>query len=345
MSTNAETKFFDYVKGELKDVKSSEAQQLLDEALDSWAEKNSKEKNDCPWLENGKEYVLRLRELEEAQGKSEEELKEKFDKLAATITALTAYKTNLLKAEIAAQNKGPAEKNWEANLAYFQKHPFAGLASMLASGIRLLWSGELFGKKEAVEDNENDEHVDLGDKSPVEGKDLFEYSSLRLDLPSNAKFTSDIQSHRKSTGRRHSGIDIAMPEGTPLKSPGKGVVVKADTEANSPSNGNYVFIKYKVDGKTVIFCFLHLKSPSPLKKDQVVDEQTILGEVGHTGSVIAGKGGNGDHLHFQVYDDHWNLEDPLQFLPSEVGDNILAKRNEAATKDALWDADGASHQA
>lgn len=343
MSSNAETQYFDYVKGpDAKKVE--EAQNLLDKALEGWAEEHKKDKADCPYAEKGKEYIVALRKLEATQESDAEALKANRDLLEKIVEDLASIQRASLSADIEASqaeaNKGPDEKNWDRNFKYFQEHPMGGFFPMIASGIKLLWS-KLWGKKTTTsdlaetqtEDDEPDVYTDPDHSKSKEG--CPNYPELRLELPAGATLTSDIQTHRASTGRAHSGIDIAgMPEGTELKCPGEGVVVD---KGFGKSNGNYVFIDYQIDGKLYTFCFLHLQDTSPLERGQKVDKDTLLGKVGHTGHVIAGKGGHGDHLHFQVYEGG-KVVDPMPFLPEKNKAQVVAKRDAIETKDAFWTA-------
>ncbi len=348
MSTIAETQYFDYVKKpEAKKV--DEAQKLLDNALDSWANEHQKEKSDCPFAEKGKEYIAALRKLEASQESDTEALKANRDLLVKIAGELSFIQMAILKADIEASradaNKSPDEKNWDRAFKYFQDHPVAGFFPMIASGISLLWSN-LWGKKKTetttaeTEEEEDDVHdVSSEDVSSEGAEQLDDTQSLQLDLPDGAKISSDIQTHRKSTGRAHTGIDVSgMPEGTPLFTPyAKGRVLHTYTEVEKPTNGNCVYIQYKVKNKVYVFCFLHLQEPSPLVKNSIVEGGKMLGKVGHTGHVIAGKGGHGDHLHFQVYEGG-KIVDPMPFLPAKNKTELVTRREQSAKKDAFWTA-------
>ena len=194
------------------------------------------------------------------------------------------------------------------------------------------WFKKSFGGGSTDSQTEEEEVAEYEESTEsLEG--LPNYPELRLSrLPAGATLTSDIQTHRESTGKAHTGIDIAgMPEGTPLYCPGEGVVVGTGFKE---SNGNYVYIRYMIDGKPYTFCFLHLQEMRPLKPGQRVSADTVLGKVGHTGHVIPGKGGRGDHLHFQVYDSAHKVIDPMPFLPADIQGGLLAKRE--GKNDPYW---------
>lgn len=124
-----------------------------------------------------------------------------------------------------------------------------------------------------------------------------------------------------------------MKEGTELYTPGAGKVID---KGYGNKNGNYVAIRYKIGGRNHDFYFLHLQDESPLEKNSIVAADTVLGKVGHTGSVIPGEHGKGDHLHFQVYDSTHQIIDPLPFLPNHVKQQVVAKRDTKEEKDAYW---------
>ncbi|MBI4127364.1 peptidoglycan DD-metalloendopeptidase family protein [Candidatus Peregrinibacteria bacterium] len=322
MPSNAETQYFDYVQKNAEKGRSSEASELLDKALAGRSE------DKCDWLREGREYVSELKKLEEAQANGEKDLNAHYEKLKGIARDLANYQQALLRAEIEAgreSNKTQAEKDWDRNWKYFTEHPIIGFVPMA-----IAWFKKSFGGGASPENAEDDEIA--FDDSTESGEEPPEQPGLRLSLPAGATLTSDIQTHRESTGKAHSGIDIAgMPEGTPLYCPGEGVVVG---KGFKNSNGNYVYIRYMIGGKPYTFCFLHLQEMSPLKQGQRVGADTVFGKVGHTGHVVPGPGGKGDHLHFQVYDSAHKVIDPMPFLPADIQGEVLAKRE--GKSDAYW---------
>lgn len=326
MPSNTETQYFDYVQKNAEKGRSAEASELLDKALDDWKKKNAdKSEDDCDWLREGREYISELKALEEAQEKGEQNLFANNEKLIGIARDFANYQQALLKAEIEAGQ--PKElSDWDRNWKYFTEHPIAGFVPMVISWFIKSFNG---GGAANVENEEEGGTFD----EPAEAIDgLPNYPELRLSLPAGAVSTSDIQTHRETTGRAHTGIDVAgMPEGTPLYCPGEGVVID---KGLGGMDGNYVFIRYMIDGKPYTFCFLHLQESSPLKKGDKVTAETVLGKVGHTGHVIPGPNGHGDHLHFQVYDSAHKVIDPMPFLPADIQGEVLAKRE--GKSDAYW---------
>jgi murein DD-endopeptidase MepM/ murein hydrolase activator NlpD len=99
----------------------------------------------------------------------------------------------------------------------------------------------------------------------------------------------------------HSGLDIAAPEGTDIKTTADGTVIEAGDFFFS---GNMVYIDH---GQGLISLYAHL-SRVDVKPGDVLRRGDILGAVGQTGRVT------GAHLHFAVMA-NGVLVDPLYFLP------------------------------
>ena len=85
----------------------------------------------------------------------------------------------------------------------------------------------------------------------------------------------------------HQGIDLAGPEGTPIKATKSGVVT---VNKSSSSAGNYVTIKHD---NTYSSIYMHL-SRSAVSKGQTVAQGQVIGYMGSTGIVT------GTHLHFGI---------------------------------------------
>ena len=106
----------------------------------------------------------------------------------------------------------------------------------------------------------------------------------------------------------HTGIDLAVPLGTPVFAAADGVVVlarpMADTGGLLVGYGNYVIIQHDAGLKTL---YGHLMAIGAKEGDQVKRGQ-LIGLVGSTGN------STGPHTHFEVRIDNSPI-DPLQMLP------------------------------
>ena len=104
------------------------------------------------------------------------------------------------------------------------------------------------------------------------------------------------------TGHFHSGIDMAAPEGTPVRCAAAGV---ARVSANPGGYGLYVVVDHEGG---VVTLYGHLGS-TPLHGGEPVAAGEELGEVGSTGL------STGPHLHFEVRRDGRPV-DPDPWLPA-----------------------------
>lgn len=94
---------------------------------------------------------------------------------------------------------------------------------------------------------------------------------------------------RELRGRRHSGIDIAVPEGLPVISPISGRVVFADYDVGWPSYGNLVII---CNGPVCVY-LAHL-SQIGVAAGQEISAGATVGLSGNTGT------STGPHVHYEV---------------------------------------------
>ncbi len=99
----------------------------------------------------------------------------------------------------------------------------------------------------------------------------------------------------------HSGLDIAAPEGTPIKAVESGTVLEA---SNFFFSGNVVYIDH---GQGLISMYAHMHSMD-VKPGDRVDRGQVIGTVGQTGRVT------GAHLHLGLIANQ-TLVDPVLFLP------------------------------
>lgn len=104
--------------------------------------------------------------------------------------------------------------------------------------------------------------------------------------------------------RRHTGLDIAAPQGTNIKSPANGVVIRTGSYFFT---GNTVFIDH---GQGLITMYCHLNK-TRVKAGQKLVQGESIGTVGMTGRV------SGPHLHWVVSLNNTKV-DPKLFIPSNV---------------------------
>ncbi len=105
----------------------------------------------------------------------------------------------------------------------------------------------------------------------------------------------------------HSGLDIAMPQGTPLEAAAPGVVAWARTGSQY---GNYVMIIHS-GGQATLYAHL---SRIDVKQDQVVRRGDIIGLSGGRPKTPGAGLSTGPHLHFELRKGGIPIN-PLPFLP------------------------------
>lgn len=99
----------------------------------------------------------------------------------------------------------------------------------------------------------------------------------------------------------HTGVDLAIAQGTPIKAAMSGKVAAV---GYTNVYGNYVIIDHENGYQTL---YAHMYKPSPLSKGTRVAQGTQIGMVGSTGY------STGPHLHFTVYK-NGKLIDPMTVL-------------------------------
>ncbi len=106
----------------------------------------------------------------------------------------------------------------------------------------------------------------------------------------------------------HPGIDLTAPKGTTVKTAAEGRVVRVQNSALG--YGKHLLVKHDKDTQSL---YAHL-STVDVKEGQMIDKNTIVGEVGSTGW------STGNHLHLEIYQDGAPIN-PLEVLPS-ISQNI-----------------------
>ena len=110
--------------------------------------------------------------------------------------------------------------------------------------------------------------------------------------PSQYPVTSGFSEHRvhpvSGRVRPHRGVDLAMPEGTPIHAAADGI---ARTGVQERGAGNYIAVDHDGNAGTR---YMHL-SRVAVQDGQAVQRGDVIGYSGDTG------GGTGPHLHFEVW--------------------------------------------
>ncbi len=101
----------------------------------------------------------------------------------------------------------------------------------------------------------------------------------------------------------HPGIDIAVPEGTPIRAALAGNVAFTESEAESGGYGNYTCIDH---GGGLSTCYAH-QSAFAVSPGQRVEKGEVIGYSGCTGYCL------GPHVHFEVRI-NGEVTDPLGYL-------------------------------
>ncbi len=91
-------------------------------------------------------------------------------------------------------------------------------------------------------------------------------------------------------GRMHEGIDISVPEGTPIRAAADGTVILEQSESESGGYGNYTCVDH---GGGLSTCYAH-QSSFAVSTGASVSQGDVIGYSGNTGH------STGPHLHFEV---------------------------------------------
>jgi murein DD-endopeptidase MepM/ murein hydrolase activator NlpD len=91
-------------------------------------------------------------------------------------------------------------------------------------------------------------------------------------------------------GRMHEGIDISVPEGTPIRAAADGTVILEQSEYESGGYGNYTCVDH---GGGLSTCYAH-QSSFAVSVGTSVNQGDVIGYSGNTGH------STGPHLHFEV---------------------------------------------
>jgi lipoprotein NlpD len=122
----------------------------------------------------------------------------------------------------------------------------------------------------------------------------------RIDLiwPVEGKFGDGFEDSER---KRHQGIDITSPPGTPIKASGTGVVLYSGNTIKG--YGNLIILRHSEDLVTV---YAH-NQVNLVEEGTSVEKGHVIGRVGQTGNAT------GPHLHFEVRRNN-KAVDPLLYL-------------------------------
>ena len=112
----------------------------------------------------------------------------------------------------------------------------------------------------------------------------------------------------------HPGVDVANTKGTRIPSPISGQVVDSVGGKQQGDNGfgNSVTIK---DTSGDFHKFSHLNRPFVKKGDNVQAGQTLVGDMGNSGSAYSPSGeGDGTHLDYRIVSAYGRYKNPMTYL-------------------------------
>lgn len=136
--------------------------------------------------------------------------------------------------------------------------------------------------------------------------DITITSPLRYGFPVDTERENAVQSvfgvGRDGGARRHEGIDIFAPRGTPVIAAEEGFVTRV---GDTPRGGKNVWVR----GGQRSFYYAHLDSISVSPGERVMRGE-VLGTVGNTGNAVT----TSPHLHFGIYKFAQGAVDPLPLV-------------------------------
>lgn len=146
--------------------------------------------------------------------------------------------------------------------------------------------------------------------------DIAITSPLRYGFPVDTARENAVQSvfgvARDGGARRHEGIDIFAPRGTPVIAAEAGFVTRV---GDTPRGGKNVWVR----GDQRSFYYAHLDSIAVSIGNRVTRGE-ILGTVGNTGNAVT----TNPHLHFGIYKSGQGAIDPLPLVGRKKSVNTYA---------------------
>ena len=162
------------------------------------------------------------------------------------------------------------------------------------------------------EENSEKEHLLLNENDKlskdIENGSMQKDENIKYTKPVEGKITSDF-GYRTApvagASSNHSGIDVGVPVGTPVKAMADGTVVAANGGMRGYGNG--VFIDHgMINGKHVVSEYGHLSSFDVKVGDKIKQGQ-VIAKSGNTGT------SSGPHLHITIREDKIPV-DPKKYL-------------------------------
>ncbi len=146
----------------------------------------------------------------------------------------------------------------------------------------------------------------------------FNHSKLSFSAPVKGRISSDFGWRIDPfNGKRrfHNGVDIAAPEGTPVKAVETGKVIFAGEKRGY---GNLIILEHINGFKTY---YAHLKEVK-VKKGDIIGKNDIIGEVGMTGRAT------GPHLHFEIRRGRYVFNPEEKVLSIKLMKNLPIKKTD-----------------
>ena len=137
-----------------------------------------------------------------------------------------------------------------------------------------------------------------GEKEKEKEKPRTAYKKFDFIWPVEGKFGDGFEDSER---KRHQGIDISSPLGTPIKASGTGVVIYSGNTIKG--YGNLIILRHSEDLVTV---YAH-NQVNLVEEGTSVEKGHVIGRVGQTGNAT------GPHLHFEVRRNN-KAVDPLLYL-------------------------------
>jgi murein DD-endopeptidase MepM/ murein hydrolase activator NlpD len=162
--------------------------------------------------------------------------------------------------------------------------------SKIETGQRIYIPGAKKGLK--VEIYIDDVAAEQGEKSKIA------YKKLDFIWPVEGKISNVFE---EAESRRHQGIDISSPIGTPIKASNAGKVIYSNNGIKG--YGNLIILRHSEELVTV---YAH-NQVNLVEEGIWVEKEQIIGKVGKTGRAT------GPHLHFEIRRNNKAM-DPLLFL-------------------------------